>query len=71
MIRITQIKEIVDSWEHSLLPKEKKYIHYKSITNFIFHFHSLPDIVVKERVSDILYNYIEEVENNNFDYARY
>ena len=68
MREIEQIKEIVDLWENSLLASEKKYIHYRSITNFIFHFENLPNIRIKETSALLLSNYIDEVENNNFDY---
>ena len=68
MREIEQIKGIVDSWETSLLASEKKYIHYRSMTNFIFHYNNLPDSRIKEKVAAILSGYIDEVQNNQFDY---
>jgi hypothetical protein len=64
-----EIKERFESWDRILIQKQKRYIHFYSMRNFVFHFNSLPNEAVKEKVATIIEEYVQEVEYNNCDYG--
>jgi len=63
-----KIKETFDSWENILLPIQKKYIHFRSMRNLALYYDQLPETEVKQKVAALLGNYIDEVQENLFDY---
>jgi hypothetical protein len=64
---IGEIKRTLESWDGVLSQKQKKYIHYRSMRNFAFHYDELPGERNKEKVAALLAAYIDEVE---YDLAR-
>jgi len=67
-MEVEKVKEIFEGWEADLLSHQKKYIHFMSMRNFVFHYDSLPNSMLKEKINGLLSNYIEEVQENYFDY---
>jgi hypothetical protein len=63
-----RIAETLARWDFDLSAKKKRYIHFYSVRNFIVHFDNLPKESLKNKVLDLISNYIEEVEQNFFDY---
>ena len=66
---IDQITEAFTSWQGHLVKKQRRYIHFRSMNNFAFHFHSLPNDILKDKVLTILNDYVAEVEANNFEFS--
>ena len=67
-MEIEQIKEIILSWDSMLSQRMKKYIHYRSMRNFVFHYDEIDNEKVKNRISNLLTEYIAEVNQNDFDF---
>jgi hypothetical protein len=65
---IEQIKETILSWETMLSKRMKKYIHYRSMRNFILHFDDIKNSKVQEKILALLSEYIEEVKTNHYDF---
>jgi hypothetical protein len=66
---IDQISETFTSWQSHLVTEQRRYIHFRSMNNFVFHFHQLPNDVLKDKVLTILNGYVTEVESNNFEFS--
>jgi len=47
---IEEIEDLVANWSTWLTSKQKRYIHFNSLTNFLFHFRDLPNENLKEQV---------------------
>ena len=62
---IQEIIKILETWDNYLTIKQKRYIHFKSLRNFAFHFNNLPNERTKEITLDYLNQYIEEVQVND------
>ena len=67
-MEMEEVKKMFISWEELLTPKQKKNIHFFSMRNFVFHFDNLPNERIKEKVNLVLDDYINEVQDNYFDY---
>jgi len=66
---IDNIIETFTSWQTHLVARQRRYIHFKSMNNFAFHFHRLPNDALKEKALTILNGYVTEVEGNNFEFS--
>jgi len=64
---IYEIKETVISWDGLLSERMKKYIHYRSIRNFVLHFDEIKSEKARERICSLLTDYIEEVREKDYD----
>src|SRR5882762_8246690 len=62
------IKEKILFWDTLISDRMKKYIHYKSMRNFILHFDEIRGDIVKVRIVALLSDYIEEVELNYYSF---
>lgn len=62
---IQEIRKILENWDECLTVRQKRYIHFKSLRNFAFHFDNLPNEGTKEIALDYLNEYIEEVQAND------
>jgi hypothetical protein len=68
-MEIDQIFETFTFWKGRLSGKQRRYVHFRSMSNFVFHFHNLPDNTLKNKVLTILNSYVAEVEGNNFEFS--
>jgi hypothetical protein len=64
-VTIQEIIKKIETWDSYLTVRQKRYIHFKSLRNFAFHFDNLPNERTKEIALDYLNQYIEEVQINN------
>ena len=64
-LEIADIRDIFWDWEANLSLEQKKYRHFYSFRNFIFHYAILPDCS-KQDVLELLRNYIVEVKSPKF-----
>lgn len=64
-LEIEEIKELFLNWEASLSKNQKKYIHFYSFRNFVFHYNKLSDRA-KQNVLPLINKYIHEVKEENF-----
>ncbi|HEV2483298.1 MAG TPA: hypothetical protein VGS79_26715 [Puia sp.] len=65
----TEIKETILSFDDLTSERMKKYIHYRSIRNFVCHFDDIKSEMARARVCKMLSDYIEEVRAKDFDFA--
>jgi len=63
-VTIQEISKTLEHWNDYLTVRQKRYIHFKSLRNFAFHFDNLPNERTKEIALDYLNEYIEEVQAN-------
>ena len=63
-MEIEEIKKRFESWDEWLTSKQKKYIHFRSMRNFVVHYNSLPEGRIKSDVALLLNDYIEESMEN-------
>ena len=62
---IEEIENIIANWGDSFTNKQKRYIHFDSLRNFVFHFRNLPDGKLQEGVLSQLNEYVREIEKHN------
>lgn len=62
---IEEIENILTSWGDSFTNKQKRYIHFYSLRNFVFHFKNLPHGKLQETVLRQLNEYVREIEEHN------
>jgi hypothetical protein len=67
-MEVEQIKETIISWESMLSKRMKKYIHYRSMRNFILHFNDVTNSKAQEKILTLLSEYVEEVKANDYDF---
>jgi hypothetical protein len=65
-----EIKCIVLEWDSSLSPRMKKYIHYRTMRNFILHFDEIKSEREREKILTILEEYVEAVKANDYSFER-
>src|SRR6185437_7851181 len=63
-----QIKEAVLEWETMLCPKMRKYIHYRTMRNFVLHFHEIESEQEKDEALMILGEYVQCVKHYDFSF---
>ncbi len=64
-----EIKSSVLEWDLMLSPRMKKYIHYKSMRNFVMHFDEITAVKTRERIAKLLSSYIEEIRSKDYDFS--
>jgi hypothetical protein len=62
---IHDIEAKFNVWNSDLSPDEKKYIHFNSMNNFLYHYNNINDRK-KEKVLGLFDNYVLEIEKANF-----
>src|SRR5882762_8653321 len=67
-MEIEQIKEAIISWDSMLSQRMKKYIHYRSMRNFVFHYDEIQNKKTQDKICFLLSEYIEEVMANDYDF---
>jgi hypothetical protein len=67
-VEIADAKETILSLDAMLSEKMKKYIHYRSMRNFVLHFDEIKNPAAKENISRIFSEYIEDLRVNNYDF---
>lgn len=70
-MEIEQIKETIISWDTMLSQQMKKYIHYRSMRNFVSHYDEVKNVRAKEKICSLLSSYIEEVKANDYSFEGY
>jgi len=67
-MEIEQIKETIMAWDTMLSQRMKKYIHYRSMRNFVLHYDEIQSQNVQDKISLLLSDYIKEVEGSDYDF---
>jgi len=67
-VEINEIKEFILSLDSRISERMKKYIHYRSMRNFVLHFDEIKSDVVRNQISVLLSNYVEEIQANDYDF---
>ena len=67
---IQEIEKKIKNWKMNLSSDEKKYMHFHSMENFLFHYSEI-DNHAKIKVSHLFENYIYEVEKAGFYFDKY
>jgi hypothetical protein len=60
------IKETILSWDTMLSKRMKKYIHYRSMRNFLLCIDEIKNSRDKEKIREILSNYIYDVKSKDY-----
>jgi hypothetical protein len=68
-MEFAEIKDTILSFEDMLSERMKKYIHYKSMRNFVLHFDEIRGAITRERIIKLLASYIEEVRAKDYDFS--
>ena len=68
-MEIEELERKIEKWEVSLSSTEKKYIHYYSMRNFVFHYSELNDRI-RVKVMNLFEGYVYEVEDAAFDFDK-
>ncbi|MBS1947442.1 MAG: hypothetical protein JST47_06710 [Bacteroidetes bacterium] len=63
-----EIKEIILSLEDMTSKRMRTYIHYKSMQNFVEHFHEIKNERAQRKIIDLISEYIEEIKAGNYDF---
>jgi hypothetical protein len=67
-MNVDESKEIILSLDTMLSERMKKYIHYRSMKNFVLHFDEIQSSLAREKVSLLLSEYVEEIKVGNYDF---
>jgi len=65
---IEEIRAILYKWDSYLTTKQKHYIHFFSMRNFVIHFTEISNEKFREKIVTTMKAYIEEVEFANRNY---
>ena len=66
---IQEIESNLVTWREYLTNKQKRYIHFNSLANFVFHFENLPTEKLKEIVLIYLTEYVQEIQQHNASFT--
>src|ERR1700761_2905636 len=64
-----EIKNTILSFGDLLPERMKKYIHYKSMRNFVLHFDEIRGEITREKIIKLLSSYIEEERAKDYDFS--
>jgi hypothetical protein len=67
-MNINDSKKAILSLECMLSETMKKYIHYRSMRNFVLHYDEIESPPARENVNVLLSEYIEEIKASNYDF---
>jgi hypothetical protein len=70
-MEIDQVQENILNLESMISERMKKYIHYKSMRNFINHFDEINDKTTQRRILALMYEYFEEIKGSDYDFDVY
>ena|SRR5688572_1047583 len=65
---IQEVKEVFSLLDSSLNPRQKKYIHFRSMQNFLYHYDNLPSNKIKEQICILFAEYIDDIQSNSYNY---
>lgn len=68
-MEIEELERKIEKWQVDLSSTEKKYIHYYSMRNFVFHYSEINDRT-KIKVLNLFEDYAYEVEHAAFDFDK-
>ncbi|HXB93377.1 MAG TPA: hypothetical protein VNU72_13860 [Puia sp.] len=68
LLTYEEIKNVVLEWDKMLSHKNKKYIHYRTMRNFVLHFNELESEQEKEQALEILGEYVQCVRHYDFSF---
>jgi hypothetical protein len=68
-MEFNEIKDIILSYDDLLSWEMKKYMHYRSIRNFVDHFDEIKGVKAQLSVCNLLSGYIEDAQMNDFDFS--
>jgi len=69
MAEADDIKQDLLSFDEMLSETMKKYIHYRSMRNFVLHFDEIRTEKARDRVTSLLGEYIREVREHDYDFS--
>src|ERR1700722_10544020 len=67
-MNIIESREAILSLDEMLSERMKKYIHYRSMRNFVLHYDEIESPLARESISALLSEYIEEIKSNDYDF---
>jgi hypothetical protein len=66
-----EIKSTVEEWQSMLPPRMRKYIHYRSMRNFMLHFNEIGSERDRAKILTILEEYVQCVQSNDYSFDRH
>ena len=63
-----EIESLVLEWDSSLSPRMRKYLHYRSMRNFVMHFHEIKSERERAKILTILEEYVECVKVGDYSF---
>ncbi len=67
-MNIIESREAILSLDEMLSERMKKYIHYRSMRNFVLHYDEIESPLARENINVLLSEYIEEIKANDYDF---
>jgi len=67
-MNIQEINETFEKWDKTLSEQQKKYISYKTMRNFAFHFDKIPIGNTYDKFLLLFSEYIDQVSNKDFEF---
>ena len=68
-MEFAEIKNTILSFEDLLSERMKRYIHYKSMRNFVVHFDEIQGALTRGKIIKLLSSYIEDVRAKDYDFS--
>jgi hypothetical protein len=68
VLTMQEIEDKIAPYRVTLPARTRKYIHYRSICNFLLHYHEIKTEHAKAKINALLSDYISEIEDNDFEY---
>ncbi len=65
------INNTVEQWQVTLSPRMRKYIHYRSMRNFVLHLDEINAERDRAKILAILEEYVQCVQSNDYSFDRY
>lgn len=69
-MEFNEVKETILSLDDLLPARVKKYMHYRSVKNFVLHFDEIRSESAKGRICALLSDYVEEVRAHEYDFSK-
>jgi hypothetical protein len=66
-----EIRNTIVAWQQMLPSKTRKYIHYRSMRNFVWHFNEIRSERDRDKVLNLLAEYVQSVQDNDYIFDRH
>jgi hypothetical protein len=68
LVELAEAKETILSLDTLLSDRMKKYIHYRSMRNFVLHYHEIQSEIAKEKIRVLFSEYIKELRAGDYNF---